>query len=226
MIYDATKPVYPGMPVYPGDPEVFFSQIMKIESHGVDVHSIALGTHTGTHIDAPAHFFKDGETVDRIDPGILMGKTLLRDLGGVEKIEKAHLRGLKKTSRIIIKTGYRQDVSDQPYLTPETSRHLVELGILLLGLDTPSPDPPDFTESHSILLDAGVLIIENMRLEHIPAGQYYLYCLPLLLLGMDGAPARVFLKNIKVLGKKIPTIQKNNAQQQITEEKRGILTYL
>lgn len=194
MIYDATFPVYPGMPVYPGDPEVFFSQVMKIESHGVDVHGITMGTHTGTHIDAPAHFIKGGKTVEGIDPGILMGSSRLHDLGCVEKIEKSHLMGLKMSPRIIIKTGYLHDGPDYPYITPEAARHLVELGIGLLGLDTPSPDRPDFPESHSILLKAGIVIIENMRLEHVPAGQYHLYCLPLLLLGMDGAPARVFLR--------------------------------
>jgi len=193
-IYDATFPVYPGMPVYPGDPEVSFSQVMKIESHGVDVHGITMGTHTGTHIDAPAHFIRGGKTVEGIEPGILMGSSRLHDLEGIEKIEKSHLVGLKMSPRIIIKTGYLQDRPEHPFVTPEAAGYLVEMGIGLLGLDTPSPDRPDFPESHNILLEAGIVIIENMRLEHVPAGQYHLYCLPLLLLGMDGAPARVFLK--------------------------------
>jgi len=198
LIYDATLPVYPGMTVYPGDPEVSFSRIMKIESHGADVHGITMGTHTGTHIDAPAHFIKGGQTVEGIEPGILMGSSRLHCLEGIEKIEKSHLAGLKMSPRIIIKTGYLQDRPEHPLITPEAAGYLVEMGIGLLGLDTPSPDRPDFPESHSILLKAGIVIIENMRLEHIPAGQYHLYCLPLLLLGMDGAPARVFLKKANI----------------------------
>ncbi|MFZ5648867.1 MAG: cyclase family protein [Bacillota bacterium] len=198
MFYDVTRPMHPGMPVFPGDPEVSFNRVLDIARDGVSLHSITMGTHTGTHVDAPFHYIRDGNTVDGIDPAILVGEALLCDLQDTPEIRMDHLPVLEKSRRVVFKTGYRPEkgFSDYTFLTPGAARYLVDKGILLVGLDSPSPDPPGSSESHGILLNAGVVIVENLYLDNVPAGLYRMYCLPLLLCGMDGAPARVLLKGL------------------------------
>lgn len=200
MFYDATRPICPGMPVYPGDPEVSFEQVCDISRVGVNVHRITMGTHTGTHIDAPLHFIKGGTAVDGIDPATLVGKAHLWDLRGVPEIGMSHLLEREMGMRVIIKTGFSQEqgFSRYPRLTTEAARYLVDKGVLLVGLDSPSPDSPGSSETHGILLQAGVVLVENMRLDHVPAGIYEMYCLPLPLAGLDGSPARVFLKSYPI----------------------------
>lgn len=200
MFYDATRPIFHGMPVFTGDPGVAFEQVCAISRDGVNVHRIIMGTHTGTHIDAPLHFIKHGSAVDGIDPAILVGKAHLWDLAGAPEIRRDHLLGRETGQRVVIKTGYRQEqgFSRYPPLSPEAASYLADKGVLLLGLDTPSPDSPGSSETHQILLKAGVVLVENMRLDHVPAGIYEIYCLPLPLAGLDGSPARVFLKSYAI----------------------------
>ncbi|MFZ5652440.1 MAG: cyclase family protein [Bacillota bacterium] len=198
MFYDATRTLRPGTPVYPGDPVVSFDQVCCIDREGANVHKITMGTHTGTHIDAPLHYIKEGAAVDGVDPSALIGRARLLDLQGMPEIGREQLPARDLELRVVIKTGFKQEKGFglYPRLTPEAARYLVESGVLLLGMDTPSPDSPGSSETHSILLQAGIVIVENMRLDHIPAGIYEMYCLPLPLAGMDGSPARVLMKRL------------------------------
>lgn len=197
MIYDITQPLHQGMPVYPGDPEVNFKKVLDIGRDGVEVHSVSLGTHTGTHIDAPRHLLKEGKTVDRVDPAVLVGSAGLFGIEGIERIGLENISGLKKCRRVILKTGFKVNngnVMDYPHFLPDAAYFLASCRISLLGIDTPSVDPPGSDQCHRILLEAGIVIVENLQLDGVPPGRYELLCLPLLLVGMDGSPARVLLR--------------------------------
>lgn len=197
MIYDVTQPLHPGMTVYPGDPEVNFKKVLGIEGDGVEVHSVSLGTHTGTHIDAPSHLLKEGKTVDRIDPAVLVGSAGLYEIEGIGRIGLENISGLKMGRRVIIKTGFNINngwITVYPHILPDAARFLASCRISLLGIDTPSVDPPGSNQCHRILLEAGIVIVENLKLEGVPPGKYELLCLPLPLVGVDGSPARVLLR--------------------------------
>ncbi|MFZ5595587.1 MAG: cyclase family protein [Bacillota bacterium] len=196
-IFDITRPIRPEMTIYPGDPEVSFKKVACISTDGFSLHSISLGTHTGTHVDAPAHLVENGITVDKLAPDILVGRALVCETGDVVRIDIDCFKGCTGEKRVLIKTDYRsRNINEPPYLSLGAAKFLIEGGTVLLGMDTPSPDTPWSLDCHKILLDAGVVLVENLDLTDISAGIYYLYCLPLLLSGLDGAPARVFLVQV------------------------------
>lgn len=202
MFYDVTLPIYPGMPVFPGDPEMSADPVLKISAgDGINLHRISLGTHTGTHIDVPFHISEHGFSVDHINLEVLIGSAFVLDLGEVKEIchnmlANYNLGGIR---RLIIKTGYSyQDRTlppeNYPYLTKDAAKHLVRLGIQLVGIDSPSVDPvTGELVAHRELLGSSVIIVENLNLARTGTGEYQLICMPLLLAGMDGAPARVLL---------------------------------
>ncbi|HIJ05984.1 MAG: Kynurenine formamidase [Methanomicrobiales archaeon 53_19] len=191
-IYDATHPLSGGGYTYPGDPEIVFEP-KKIG--GIRITGIGMGSHSGTHIDAPLHYLPDGQSIDQIPPDLCIGPCLLMD------ISKGPLSGditaapLAGTSRLILRSGWSPgDPDDYGYLTEEGARFLVERGISVIGTDAPSIESPEGDGSvHRILLRAGVVIIELLRLDAIPEGVYMMIALPLPLTGVDGSPARVIL---------------------------------
>lgn len=197
MIYDVTRNIYSGMNVYPGDPEVNFKRVLDIDGGGAEVHGIFLGTHTGTHVDAPRHILKDGKTIDRIEPEVFWGKAYLYSMKGKDCLDIADIISIRPVKRVIIKTGFTGSClsASYPYISPGAASRLAAGPTVLLGIDTPSVDPPGTDQCHRILLGAGIVIVENLKLEGVPPGQYELACLPLPLLGLDGSPARVLLKN-------------------------------
>jgi len=202
MIFDVTYPVYQGMPVYPGDPGVEFNPVMTLDTDGVRVNSIAMGTHTGTHVDAPGHFIREGKTVEALDLRTLVGRVQVYDLPGITGISASHLDNIRP-GRVILKTGHLLSDNSpvKPCLTPGAALFLVRRGITLLGVDFPSVDCPGGKESHHILLESGVVVVENLMLMDVPPGSYQIICLPLALAGLDGAPARVLLKTLPGRGK-------------------------
>ncbi len=181
MLYDLTHPIGPETPVYPGDEPVRVRTVARLGAEGYRARRLDLGTHSGTHVDAPAHLVPDGATLDAlpldlwIGPGVLLKRGQLAGLPG----------GL--APRVLVR-----GVGDEG-LTPEEARGLVEAGARLVGLDGPSADPVGAADlpAHRILLGAGAVIVENLRLEGVPAGPGVLHCLPLPVARGDGAPARV-----------------------------------
>lgn len=211
-LIDLTHPIRSGMPVYPGDPEVRFSSALTIEHDGSAVTAVAFGSHTGTHLDAPAHLIAGGRTVDELLPGELVGDALVCDVsaaceampgaGSGGRIDAAAL-GLEACAsvpRIVaIYTGWDRWFGDpgapaHPMLCPDAARQLVQLGMRVLCVDTPSPDPADAGDAlpvHAIVLGADGCIVENVRGlaglgRHVGVGIF-----PLPLAGADGAPCRV-----------------------------------
>ncbi len=191
-IYDATHPLSGEGYTYPGDPEIVFEP-KKIG--GIQITGIRMGSHSGTHIDAPLHYLPDGQSIDQIPPDLCMGPCL------VLNTPKGPLSGditatpPEGTSRLILCSGWSPTYPDEyGYLTEEGARRVVERGISVIGTDAPSIESPEGDGSvHRILLRAGVMIIELLRLDAIPEGVYMMVALPLLLKGIDGSPARVLL---------------------------------
>lgn len=204
-IYDVSVPVVGGGLVYPGNPEIEITPQQSIaRGAGANVSRVDFGSHTGTHVDAPKHFFDDGTTVDRLPLDVLMGPALLVDFpADLMAVTEAALRrhDLDGHERILLRTrnsGFIRDrdfVRDYTYLAPDGAAYLASLGVRLVGIDYLSIEQfhSGHHRTHRTLLERGIVIVEGLDLSEPPAGQYELACLPLRLAGLDGAPARAVL---------------------------------
>jgi len=204
-IYDVTRPFYHAMPVYEGDPEVSVEPWLSITRGApVNVSRLAMGSHTGTHVDAPAHLQEGAVGVDQLPLDILTGPARVFDLATSGPIDAASLRGVDLTShrRILFKSRnsdqWRKGTSQRDIagLMEDAARLLVDSGVRLVGVDAMSVDPLESCSfpAHHILLNAGVIILEGLDLSAVPPGDYELLCLPLKIRHGDGAPARVVLR--------------------------------
>ena len=193
--------------MWPGDPRVVVEPVARVEDGDVAaVSRLALGTHTGTHVDPPAHFLAGGITVDELPLDVLVGPALVADATGDAPIDAARLEQLDLpagTTRLLLKTraagvapsGSRGNVAAPGLVAPDGAEWLVARGVRLVGVDTLSIEPAgaDYPV-HRILLGAGVIIVEGLDLAAAPPGPYELVCLPLRITGGDGAPARAVLR--------------------------------
>lgn len=195
-LYDATRIISEELYRYPGDSVVAFSME---EMDGVSVSEIRMGSHTGTHIDAPRHYLPGGAPIEQIPPDACIGSCLLKQVppGRIQAGIGGELP--PGVYRLVIHSGWSFDRPDEyGYLTPDDARTLVELGVVAVGTDAPSIEAPDGDgEVHRILLAAGVLIIELLQLEGIPEGMYTMIALPLPFRGIDGSPARVIFQDLE-----------------------------
>jgi len=204
-IYDISLPIANGGAVYPGNPEIRIEAQQEIAKGGSsNVSSLAFGSHTGTHVDAPKHFFDSGATVDALSLDVLMGPAMLICVDddvmavGAEQLKRHELKG---HSRVLIKTRnssfIRGDtfVKDYTFLAPDGAEYLVSLGVKLVGVDYFSVEQfhSGHHRTHRTLLERGVIIVEGLDLSVPPLGPYELRVLPLRLAGLDGAPARAVL---------------------------------
>jgi len=204
-IYDISVPIGPEMHVLPGDPK-FKSRLHRALANGdhYDLHKISLGNHSGTHVDAPAHFIKDGTTITELPLEILYGRARVIEIHHSEKIDVPELQQLVLVDdfRVIFKTRNSMLWGTQAhftknyiYLTAEAAKYLVENGIKLVGFDYLSIDRygDETYPAHRALLENGVILLEGLNLLEVDEGEYDLACLPLRLAGMDAAPARAVL---------------------------------
>lgn len=200
-IYDITLPISPELPHWPGDPPV---RLERWQSGAVRLSRWTLGSHTGTHVDAPAHFSRGPGTVDQIDPAVLLGRCRVLHVPDVPMISAEVLQAycLAGVERLLLRTRnslrWQQHSAnfDEQFvaLDAEAARLLVSAGIKLIGVDGLSVEGYQGNAGvHETLLDARMVILEGVNLAEVPAGDYELICAPLKLLGSDGAPARVFL---------------------------------
>ena len=206
-IYDVSLPLVSGGLVYPGNPAITITPQQAIaEGAGANVSRVDFGSHTGTHVDAPKHFFDDGAGVDSISLGILMGPARLLAFGdAVTKIGEAELAAhdLTGVTRLLLKTrnskwlasGSTEFHQDYTYVAPDGAEYLAKLGVRLVGVDYLSVEQfhSGHHRTHRTLLEQGIVIVEGLLLSEPPAGDYHLRCLPLRLVGLDGAPARAVL---------------------------------
>ena len=210
-IYDITVPIRAGMPVYEGDPGVkieAWSAFAKGDSSNVSM--LNFGAHTGTHVDAPAHFIEGANTIDKLPLETLIGPArVVRVPDEIMEIDAGFLAGcdLNQVERLIFHTrnsafwssdeGFRKDFT---HLLPEAAAVLVNHGVKLVGTDYLSIEKfrSGHHRTHLTLLAEGVVIVEGLNLSEVPPGDYELICLPLRIAGGagDGAPARVVLRTL------------------------------
>ncbi len=193
------------MPVYPGDPQPSFDRAKTIAKDGVNISDLKLGSHTGTHMDAPLHFVEGGTPVDRIPVSKLFGEALVLDLSykpigsGIEAkdLEKAEIH---QDDIVLCYTGSSDRWGDPEvnsnftYLTPEGARYLVSKKIRAVGIDFLSIEKfhSKSHDTHRELLSNGVFIIEslNKELKRFVGQRILFVCLPLRFKDGDGSPCR------------------------------------
>ena len=209
-IYDVTVPVSNELPTWPTDPGVEISDYRSFAAgDGVNVSTLNLGAHTGTHVDAPAHFIEGAAKVESLSLDALIGDALVIEVPeefqaiDIAFVQKRFLAG---TERVLFKTRNSafwsepepQFHTDFSYLDLPAAKWLVEQGIKLVGIDYLSIEKyaSEKHETHLALLSHGVVILEGLNLSGVAAGKYELICLPLRLRSNkgDGAPARVVLR--------------------------------
>jgi len=195
-IIDITRPLSSTTPAYPGDAPSQFSQ----RDAGLYlVSELRMSSHSGTHIDAPVHYLKTGNTIDTVPLDHLIGPCRVIDVTGAgNAITAAALRGkLGTAKRILLKTAFSRETQfreDYPHLTKDAADLLIENGVLCVGIDSFSIEESACDGSvHRTLLGGGCLVIELLDLSCADDGEYDMVALPLRLAGLDGAPARVVL---------------------------------
>lgn len=205
--YDCSLPLSPSLVTWPGEEPLSRQFVATIPENGVEVSTLSMGSHTGTHIDAPRHFVAGSSGIDAIPLEALIGEALVVDLTHMEgrHILPEHLNSvpLATTQRLLFKTpNSTRQLLDQPQfiedyvsLAQETAELLVNHHVKLVGVDYLSVEKKGNPGHpvHTKLLAASIVIVEGVRLHGVPAGQYQLVALPLRIIDGDGSPARVLL---------------------------------
>jgi len=208
-IYDISVPIAPGeTPTYPGDPGVEFEAWASLE-HGdpANVTMLHLGAHTGTHVDAPAHFIRGAPGLASLPLDAFVGEARVVEIPpDAAAVAEEHVAALDGETRVLFKTRnsafwhnprgrFREDFA---YIEPAAARALARAGVRLVGFDYLSIERfgSEGFAAHLALLSAGVVILEGLDLRAVAPGRYELLCLPLRLAagGGDGAPARALLR--------------------------------
>ena len=203
-IIDISLPITAEMPIWPGDPRPELTPVSTLEVEGVQVSQLILGTHTGTHLDAPRHFIPGGRTIDLLDLGALVGLCrviqVTRTSGHICRADLQRF-ALQRGERVLLKTQNSchpvgQTVGpDVTALAPAAADYLCEQEVRLVGIDGPSIDAWNASAfpCHKRLLGADILVVENLVLRDVTPGIYGMIAVPLNLTGADGCPIRALL---------------------------------
>lgn len=203
-VMDVSVPNGPGQHVYPGDPAPRVEAVHRIrDGAAANVSLITMGSHTGTHVDAPRHFIDDGPMLGEVALEHMVGPALVVDCRGRAMVDAAALAGaaIEPGDIVLCRTDNssrwraREFQRDFVHVTLDAAEHLLARGVRTLGFDYLSIEEfgsRDFPVHHR-LLGAGVFVIEGLDLGAVEAGRYYLVCLPLKFPELDGAPARAVL---------------------------------
>jgi kynurenine formamidase len=201
-LIDLSHPLYDGSPSWPGDPGITVAPHCLLERDGCRVTRLSMGTHQGTHADAPAHFLPQGAGIDQTPLSAFYGPARILRIprGKGEPIAAAdlapHADKIAEGSRILIYTGWDARWGrdgfflDGPYLTADAATFLAARCIALLGLDMATPAPENAEEVHRILMEAGVTILEGLANLGPCPDAFTLAAFPLHLKDLDGSPVR------------------------------------
>jgi arylformamidase len=204
-LIDVSVPLDANLPTYPRNTPFSMEPVRRIaRGDHANVSAFQMGAHTGTHVDAPLHFFEDGAGTETLSLDMLVGRARVIELGSRKGISAEDLAtsALVEDLRVLFKTsnsrlwGSPQFHADYVGVTESGAKYLVDHGIKVVGIDYLSveefkkPGAP----AHHVLLGAGVIVIEGLNLRDVEPGVYEMFCLPLAVVGSDGAPARVVLR--------------------------------
>jgi arylformamidase len=211
-IYDISIPLKDGIPIYPGDPGLEIQDWLSLSNGDTaNVSMVHFGVHTGTHVDAPAHFIEGAARVEAMPLEILIGEAEVIEVPRERRSIDAALvrehcpngskRVLFKTRNSSLWTNSDSSFNrDYTYLECEAAKELLQRGVRLVGIDYLSIEKyeEDGHPTHLALLSKDVVIVEGLNLRDVPAGKYELICLPLRISGGkgDGAPARAVLRTV------------------------------
>jgi arylformamidase len=210
--YDISVPLKQGMnylPLDPVPPKIYRYNDVELGAK-VTMSMLEIISHTGTHIDAPRHFIPGGSTISDMPLDATIGPARVIEIKDPEKIKVPELKkhNIKKGERLLFKTrnspmSYEspQFVEDYVYLDGSAADYLAEKGIILFGLDNLTighfKEEGNLVKTHQTLLAAGIYILEDCALGHVPPGQYELLCLPLLMFKGDAGPCRAILRPLR-----------------------------
>jgi arylformamidase len=206
---DVSVPLRTGMVHWPDNPPVSIERMLDI-GHGdvANVSKLSMGAHTGTHMDAPVHFFQNGKGIDSMPFTATIGRARVIEIHDPESIKPEELYGydIQRGERILFKTRnssrcWQTDefVQDFVYISQEAARYLASQQVQTIGVDYLSVGGyfNDGVETHHALLEADIWLIEGLNLQDVLPGIVELICLPLKIEGCDGAPARAILRSIE-----------------------------
>ena len=206
---DVSVPLRTGMVHWPDNPPILIERMLDIERGDVaNVSKLSMGAHTGTHMDAPLHFFRTGKGIDTMPLTATIGRARVLEIHDPESIKPEELRPhrIQRGERVLFKTRnsarcwHNDDfVEDFVYISQEAARYLVAQQVQTVGVDYLSVGGflKDGVETHHALLEAGIWIIEGLNLSNVAPGTYELVCLPLKIEGSDGAPSRAILRFVE-----------------------------
>lgn len=204
-LIDVSVPLDAQLPTYPHNTPFSLEAIKRIaRGDSSNVSTLHMSAHSGTHVDAPRHFFDEGAGTESLPLELLMGRTRVIEVGSRTGVTAEDLAGfdLSDDIRVLIKThnsqlwGSPEFHTDYVGVTQSGAKHLVDHGIKVVGVDYltvevfKNPGAP----AHHALLGAGTIVIEGLDLRDVEPGIYDMCCLPLRIVGSDGAPARVVLR--------------------------------
>lgn len=205
---DVSVPLRDGMLHWPGDPPVGITRVKDIDKgNSANLSLVSMGVHSGTHVDVPVHFIADGKGVDEVELSALVGRARVIEIRHAECITVDELRQnrVRRGERILFKTRNSSNSwyegpfnQDFVYLSDEAAQYLVDRGVRLAGADYLSMGSYRHggRTVHRLLLSSGAYIVEGLNLFGIAPGIYDMVCLPLKLVGGDGAPARAILRPV------------------------------
>jgi len=206
MYIDITYPISAKLPKWPSSKgfEARWHMLMPVETNNLS--SFTIDSHLGTHLDAPLHFIHQAKAIDEMDLNKLIGKAYVAEIRGLKSITASDLENanipenctkllLKTNNQLYWEQGLTEFQEDFSSIDATGAQWIVDRGIHLIGIDYLSIQRfHDGLETHNILLQNEVVIVETLNLEHVKAGWYDLICLPLNLEGLEASPVRAILK--------------------------------
>ncbi len=203
---DISMPLRTGVVAWPGDEPFERTSMLEIANgDACNLSQISTTAHIGTHMDAPCHYLDGAAGIEAMPIAAAIGRARVIEITDPEVIRVRELEPhhIAKGERVLFKTRnsdyvWKTDKFQEKYtyIAPDSARYLADCGVQTVGIDYLSVGDFDNTgpETHRILLQAGIWIIEGLNLEHVEPGEYELVCLPLKIVGGDGAPARAVIR--------------------------------
>lgn len=203
---DISVPLYSGMAHWPDNPPVQIERTMDMNQGSVcNVSKLSMGAHTGTHMDAPLHFLKDGKSIDQLPFSATLGQARVIEIEDRVSIKPAELQqhAIQQGERVLFKTinstrcwNTNEFVEDFVFISHEAAQYLAQLRVQTVGVDYLSVGGYriDGQATHDALLSAGIWIIEGLNFSEVQPGLYELICLPLKMVGSEGAPSRAIVR--------------------------------